>query len=144
MIKNNDFEDFIRSMVNSCFVNIVEEPEQNLYPNSQKVLTECLVKSLQKPDNRLIFTTHSPYVLGTINNCLYAGNLMEKGFDISSILDKEKCIVSQDVRAYFINEGKIISAFDSELRQINHDLIDGCSREINEVYERLSDVEFSK
>ena len=144
VIKNNDFEDFIRSMVNSCFVNIVEEPEQNLYPNSQKVLTECLVKSLQKPDNRLIFTTHSPYVLGTINNCLYAGNLMEKGFDISSILDKEKCIVSQDVRAYFINEGKIISAFDSELRQINHDLIDGCSREINEVYERLSDVEFSK
>lgn len=80
-----EFEDLISGIVNSCFVNIVEEPEQNLYPNSQKALMECLVRSIQCPSNRLIFTTHSPYILGTVNNCLYAGNLMEKGLDISSI-----------------------------------------------------------
>ena len=36
------FEDLIKGIVNSCFVNIVEEPEQNLYPNSQKTLMELL------------------------------------------------------------------------------------------------------
>lgn len=139
-----EFEDLISGIVNSCFVNIVEEPEQNLYPNSQKALMEFLVKSTQRPGNRLVFTTHSPYILGTVNNCLYAGNLMKKGLDVSSIVDSEHCLTSADVRAYFIEDGKITSAFDSELGQINHDLIDGCSRDINEVYEKLSDVEFSK
>ena len=138
------FEDLIKGIVNSCFVNIVEEPEQNLYPNSQKTLMEFLVKSNQRPGNRLIFTTHSPYILGTVNNCLYAGNLMEKGIDVSSIIDSEHRLTSADIRAYFIKDGKITSAFDSELRQINHDLIDGCSREINDTYEKLSDLEFSK
>ena len=140
----NEFENFIGSIVNSCFINIVEEPEQNLYPNSQKALMEFLVKSIQKPCNRLIFTTHSPYILGTVNNCLYAGNLMKNGFDVLSIIEKQYQLISEDVGAYFINDGTIISAFDSELGQINHDLIDGCSREINEVYEKLSEVEFSK
>ena len=141
---SSQLEDIICGIVNSCFVNIVEEPEQNLYPNSQKAVMESLVKSTQKNGNRLIFTTHSPYVLGTVNNCLYAGNLMKKGFDVSDIVEKQHQLISEDVRAYFITDGKMISAFDSELEQINHDLIDGCSREINEVYEKLSDVEFSK
>lgn len=59
-------------------------------------------------------------------------------------VDNEHCLTSADVRAYFIKDGKITSALDSELGQINHDLIDGCFRDINEVYEKLSDVEFSK
>lgn len=139
----NELEDLIDSIVNSCFINIVEEPEQNLYPNSQKALMECLVKNSQKKDNRLIFTTHSPYVLGTVNNCLYAGNLAKKGFDVSGIVEEQHQFITEDIRAYFIVNGTIISAFDTELGQINHDLIDGCSREINEVYEKLSDVEFS-
>lgn len=69
---------------------------------------------------------------------------MEKGIDVSSIIDSEHRLTSEDIRAYFIKDGKITSAFDSELGQINHDLIDGCSREINDTYEKLSDVEFSK
>ena len=138
-----ELENNIFGIVNSCFINIVEEPEQNLYPNSQKAIMEFLFHSLQHQGNRLIFTTHSPYVLGTVNNCLYAGNLMHKKLDVTSIIDKEKCLKPEELRAYFIENGKIVSAFDEELGQINHDLIDGCSREINEIYEKLSDVEFN-
>ena len=54
---------------NSYFVNIVEEPEQNLFPNSQKNIIQFLLSSLNEDgQNKLILTTHSPYILETINN----------------------------------------------------------------------------
>ena len=48
----------------SCFVNIVEEPEQNLYPTSQKEVLFNLIKTKNRDsNNQLIITTHSPYII---------------------------------------------------------------------------------
>jgi predicted ATPase len=48
----------------SAFVNIVEEPEQNLFPSSQWEMLKSLVQyANQLPDNKLLITTHSPYIL---------------------------------------------------------------------------------
>ena len=48
----------------TAFINIVEELEQNLYPNSQwKVLQSLLHFNSLVNNNRLILTTHSPYVV---------------------------------------------------------------------------------
>ena len=46
----------------SNFRFIIEEPELNLYPTTQKLLLEYLIEKCTKGDNRLIVTTHSLYI----------------------------------------------------------------------------------
>ena len=48
----------------SSFINIVEEPEQNLFPNSQwEALASLLQLNNSCDKNQLIMTTHSPYII---------------------------------------------------------------------------------
>ncbi|GHT04762.1 hypothetical protein AGMMS49525_11440 [Bacteroidia bacterium] len=48
----------------TSFVNIVEEPEQNLFPSSQWQRLQSLVKfNNMNEGNRLIMATHSPYLI---------------------------------------------------------------------------------
>ena len=50
---------------------IIEEPEQNLFPETQRDLVyHLLEKCFNKEDNRLTITTHSPYILYALNNCM--------------------------------------------------------------------------
>lgn len=52
---------------------IIEEPEQNLFPATQKELIYYLLSKINSNDNnQLTLTTHSPYVLYAINNCIIA------------------------------------------------------------------------
>ena len=59
------FIDEIESkFLNSAFINIVEEPEQNLFPTSQKEILYCLLEfNNLSAANKLIITTHSPYLI---------------------------------------------------------------------------------
>ncbi len=140
--------------INSCFINIVEEPEQNLYPASQRdlvyYLLECLNKGKEKKEaeidrsryNKLIITTHSPYILGTINNAVYAGNLSKNGKKCAKVV-KETCQLAVDyVSAYKTEKGEIKNIICNELKQIKNSVIDGCSRLINSDYEQLEGIEF--
>ncbi|MDR0865544.1 MAG: ATP-binding protein [Candidatus Symbiothrix sp.] len=53
---------------------IIEEPEQNLFPETQRDLVYHLLnKCLNKEGNRLTIATHSPYVLYALNNCMLGG-----------------------------------------------------------------------
>ena len=140
--------------INSCFINIVEEPEQNLYPASQRdlvyYLLECLNKGKEKKEaeidrsryNKLIITTHSPYILGTINNAVYAGNLSKNGKKCTQVV-KGTCQLAVDyVSAYKTEKGEIKNIICNELKQIKNSVIDGCSRLINADYEQLEGIEF--
>lgn len=52
---------------------IIEEPEQNLFPRTQMDLLFHLLSQLDHGRNhRLVMTTHSPYILYALNNCLLA------------------------------------------------------------------------
>ena len=53
---------------------IIEEPESNLFPESQKAIVE-LTALVAGAGNAVLLTTHSPYVLGAVNNLLYAGTV---------------------------------------------------------------------
>lgn len=54
---------------------IIEEPESNLFPSTQKDLMYYLVHSINdsQRDHQLILTTHSPFVLFALNNCMMGG-----------------------------------------------------------------------
>lgn len=51
---------------------IIEEPEQNLYPETQKELIYHFLKILNdsKLEHQLFITTHSPFILYSLNNCM--------------------------------------------------------------------------
>ena len=59
---------------------IIEEPELNLFPETQAQLLCYLLQKINNPDyqHQLILTTHSPYVLYALNNCILASEVKEK------------------------------------------------------------------
>jgi predicted ATP-dependent endonuclease of OLD family len=68
-----------------CFIaprpifRIIEEPEAHLFPVAQKQLIELLVfLANARTENQVIITTHSPYVLTTLNNLLFATRVVQK------------------------------------------------------------------
>jgi len=142
--------------INSCFISIIEEPEQNLYPASQRdlmcYLLNCVNTGAKKNKeekinrsdyNKLIITTHSPYVLGTINNAIYAGNLTKNDKDCTKIIKNSVQMPIEYVNAYKTENGKIINIISDELRQIDNNVIDDCSYAINSDYEKLEAIEFN-
>jgi len=63
--------------VSKYFINIVEEPEQNLFPSSQRQLLNSLL-AFNNGNNMLIMTTHSPYLINYISLAVKANELKEK------------------------------------------------------------------
>ena len=58
-------------------MNIVEEPEQNLFPSSQRLLLNSLL-SFNNGNNMLIMTTHSPYLINFLTLAVEANKLKSR------------------------------------------------------------------
>lgn len=87
---------------------IIEEPELSLFPETQVKLLHAILKLLSndRPDN-LVVTTHSPYILYALNNCLLL-NIVKNKMPKSK-LDKIECsdivLNPTDVSVYELEEG---------------------------------------
>ncbi len=117
---------------------IIEEPESHLFPETQKSVTELI--SLAKNDkNKVLITTHSPYVLGSINNLLYAKKISDSADreKIEEIVPYHMWLSYESVGAYYLEDGKLKDIFDTEYQDIDHGVIDGVSSIINDDYEKL-------
>ena len=105
----------------TAFINIVEEPEQNLFPSSQWQMLQSLLKynSMNK-GNKLIMTTHSPYIINYLSIAIQ-GEYLESKIKKSSQRDKllsnlynlipqESLISADEVVVYQLDEkdGSII------------------------------------
>ena len=89
---------------------IIEEPEMNLFPETQRDLVYHLLnKCLEREGNRLTITTHSHYILYALNNCMMAGLVYDKMDEESK--GRLKCGTSKispsDVSIYEIQEGVV-------------------------------------
>lgn len=118
---------------------IIEEPESHLFPNAQKLVMEFIALVCNGNGNQLFLTTHSPYILGTINNLLYAdkvsGEVDER--ELNQIISKNKWLKFDRVNAIFVQNGKIKSCLDKEFKSIENEVIDGASEQINEDYDKM-------
>ena len=91
----------------TSFVNIVEEPEQNLFPTSQRNMLYSLLKiNNEIPANKLIITTHSPYLVNYISVAVEAGNIQNKANkeQIRKIMPLSALVKSDDLAIYQLNE----------------------------------------
>ena len=125
----------------ACF--IIEEPETHLFPNAQKLITE-FIALVKNGKNYVVLTTHSPYILGSINNLLYANNLSGKVDKdrLSEIIQSDFWLDYSSLGAYFLDNGIAKDIKDKEFADINHDVIDSASLDINEAYERMVALKF--
>lgn len=99
----------------TVFVNIVEEPEQNLFPTSQWEMLKSLLKynSMNK-GNKLIMTTHSPYIVNYLSIAIqgeYLEQKIKKSKNKNILLSKlyklipqESLVSANDVAVYQLDE----------------------------------------
>lgn len=120
---------------------IIEEPESNLFPESQKLVVE-LISMIAGTGNAVLLTTHSPYVLGTVNNLLYADTVGKySAQETAQVISRCKWIKSECCTAMFMENGRAKDCMDQELMQIDNSLLDQISHGINEEYDVLFDIE---
>ena len=129
----------IDAVLDSCFINIVEEPEQNLFPRSQIEVVKFLVSCLnQKSHNALFMTTHSPFILNALNNYIYAEKISSKTIPNKLYVSAKQCT------AYLLQDGKIIDIFDRDVGLIDTTIIDDCATLLNEQFDSLYQQEIEK
>lgn len=120
---------------------IIEEPESNLFPESQKLVIE-LISMIAGVGNAVLMTTHSPYVLGTVNNLLYADTVGKYSMKkTAQVISRCKWIRSESCTAMFMENGSVEDCMDPDLMQIDNSLLDQISHGINEEYDQLFAIE---
>ncbi len=134
---------------NKCFINIVEEPEQNLFPSSQWEMLKSLLSFNSKLNNKLLITTHSPYLVNYLTVVIKAGQLKQKAKSnhllkqIEKIVPSSSLILNNKVRVYEFDEklGKVSVLEDykglpSDENSLNLGLADS-----NNLFSNLLDIE---
>lgn len=117
---------------------IVEEPESHLYPDAQKLITE-FIALVKNAGNQVMLTTHSPYILGTMNNLLYANKISSQvdKAELNQIIYEREWIEFDKLSAYYVNDGECTSCMDKEFQAIENGMIDGASDDINRDFDRM-------
>ena len=129
-----------------AFINIVEEPEQNLFPISQMNMIKSLVSICNQNDhNKLLLSTHSPYVLATVNNLILAKRIgKEYPNEVEAKINKQYWLNFNDVYAGIVQDGKMEQIIDKEFDMIQIEQIDSVSRIINDEFDFLYQYETNR
>lgn len=138
----------------TAFINIVEEPEQNLFPSSQWQMLQSLLKynSMNK-GNKLIMTTHSPYIINYLSIAIQ-GEYLESKIKKSSQKDKllsnlynlipqESLISADEVVVYQLDEkdGSIIKLETIEGIPSDKNYLNQTLEESNLLFDSLLEIE---
>lgn len=97
---------------------IIEEPELNLFPNTQQELMYYMLTILNSDErsHQLVLTTHSPYILFSLNNCMMGGlvrnNIPED--EQKDFASYRAWIDPKSVSIYEIHEGTLKSIQDED------------------------------
>jgi predicted ATPase len=135
---------------NKAFINIVEEPEQNLFPSSQQqILYSLLEFNNMNEGNKLIMTTHSPYLINYLTLTVKAEmvksklNSEEELNKLAKIVPLQSTVKADELVIYELNEidGTIKKLEDykglpSDDNELNSKLEDS-----NELFAQLQEIE---
>lgn len=126
----------------------IEEPEQNLFPESQWQLVRKVVRLIssarslsESNDSFAVLTTHSPYVL----NCLSILALASKAYNrdpqaTTEIIDPQLILPEGEIKGWFINQGRVESILDQDLSMLLGDQLDGVSDISEDLISQLTDI----
>lgn len=155
-VKQASLEFLSAKFTYSSFINIVEEPEQNLFPTSQKQILNSLLRFNNiNDDNKLIITTHSPYLINYLTLAVKANHIFNELMNfsdrkpafylarINQIVPHKSMVAFEDVIIYELNEqdGRIKllendNSLPSDENQLNEML-----GESNELFAKLLEIQ---
>lgn len=153
-LKNKNPNDFLENVKNIKLSKerlslFIEEPELSLFPNAQKQMVEYLVNLCfnfnTKRDIYIAFSTHSPYLLSSLNCLLKAYQVAKiKGLKnkVEKIVSSKYWLNINNFSAFNIKNGRLESIIDKDVGLISADNIDEVSEEINDIFQTLLDYEF--
>lgn len=135
-----------RKYINSFFLNIVEEPEQNLFPASQMKNLYFLLSSTNiNENNSIVITTHSPYIVLNITLAAKAKELLDKGIPadkienivpLKSVIDGKKVVIYETQKDGSIKKLESFENLPSDANLLNKAMAQG-----NELFSDLIDLE---
>ena len=138
----------------SCFLNVVEEPEQNLFPSSQReILNKLTEYANQSEANGLILTTHSPYIINYLTLAVKGSQILEKINNSSinadelrdrlqAIVPLASCINFDSTAVYEIASDGIVnklSSYDGIPSDENY--LNAFLAETNQLFDNLLEIE---
>ncbi len=127
----------------------VEEPEQNLFPSSQMSITNSLVRAIKESDKRanntksmVVVTTHSPYVLSSINVLMAASEAYEKNPEATSeVIDEQFILPKGSFAAYSIeDDGHLKDLVSPDIYMVDGTFLDGTSDIVEDKMARLNEI----
>ncbi|GAB3637978.1 AAA family ATPase [Hymenobacter arcticus] len=114
----------------------VEEPEAHLFSESQRAMAQLMASVLNmRPESlQLVITTHSPYLLASFNNLIYAHQLAATLHDqpaelkkLYQVVPKGQQLPLSDFQVYGFENGSARSLIDAESGLLSADLLDSAS-----------------
>ncbi len=130
----------------------IEEPEAHLFPSAQKRIVELLARTFNSTDNKfqIFVTTHSPYILSSFNNLIYAGNIKNrlklegKKYDkLNKIISTKEQLTSDLFSVYSLSNNEQKDLIEQESNLISQTILDAVSDEISIAFDKLLNIDFS-
>ena len=148
-ISETDNDYAVRRLFYQSAQLFIEEPEQNLYPESQKLVVMSIVRSLKKAlengseQSLALVTTHSPYIMSVMNVLLLAAIVTEKGLR-QEVIDGDSVLPSSSISGFFIDEKGIFQdILDAEVPMLSGNDLDGVSDWVDDSISKLNEVLFA-
>lgn len=130
-----------KSLERYHFTNfIIEEPEQNLFPTTQRDLINYLFDKMNDDkDHSLLLTTHSPYILYAINNCLMGYNVKNKikSEEIDEIKNEKSWINPDVVSIWQVQDGTLVSVKDLQTKTVTKHYFNEITKDIMDEYSEM-------
>ncbi|MEZ4776144.1 MAG: AAA family ATPase [Bacteroidia bacterium] len=133
----------------ACFINIVEEPEQNLFPSSQRSLLYELLSHTKPEGNQLIMTTHSPYLINYLTLAVKA-EMVKTKLDteeakrkLAEIVPLGSTLCADNLVIYEMNEqdGSINVLSDYKGLPSDENYLNSSLEDSNELFAQLQEIE---
>lgn len=123
----------------------LEEPEENLFPLTQRDLVNALIEMINgERKHNLFITTHSPYIMASFNNLIQAGDVLSedktKKEALEEIIPLSLALNYEEVSAYAIKEGFMHTIMDDEMKLISPTELDAVSDEISIQFGKLLEL----
>lgn len=139
---------FVIMLENKRSFVIIEEPEAHLFPIAQKNVISLISLMLNSTDSKAIITTHSPYILTSVNILLYS-DVVEKNSKEDIVIPKNFRVNYHTFGAYKLEvavgtEKNMSSLLDEESHMISTEYIDEVSSITNQELDRLLNKEIGE